>query len=309
MIDFFDVQPKTLYNGLTVTDITKQIDIISSLDRYTVNIKIDPQETLNDVAYRLYGDDRLFWVLQELNKGLVFSPMLYEEDFLKYMQKYNVTCLLPNGGITSIINLNRNSQFAIDVYEYDIYEYNATTNKIGDQDINGNTLYINDELVRVYVNGTRLSDEFYDIEVDEITDMQYINIDSNKVNTNDSVVIRLYTPVEISKIDIVRDQIVLDREISKTLVVEMTNSTGQVSDITSRMTPIMYRDAIHHYNFNGLAYNSKPVNAPDTKLYSYTWEEYEYAVNEEKRNIKAINPIYKSELIRIIQDKMEELDV
>ena len=76
MIDFFDVQPKTPYNGLTVTDITKQIDIISSLDRYTVNIKIDPQETLNDVAYRLYGDDRLFWVLQELNKGLVFSLCL-----------------------------------------------------------------------------------------------------------------------------------------------------------------------------------------------------------------------------------------
>jgi hypothetical protein len=318
MIDFFDVQPKTVVNGITLTDITKLINIKNDLSKYSITTKMEPWESFNDIAYRLYGDDKVFWVLQELNKRMVFAPMLSDEDFRRYMEKFNVSCALPNGGITALINVIGSNQFPIRFYQYDELIFEPENNKLINFDLDGNSLTFEDGTERVYIGGARLvRNTEYVVGVDAITDMQYIEIIKPDFAPGTQVIVRIYEQIQITKIDTIRNQIVLEKQIEKPYYIETKQKENIVEgtivnavdgeNITGMFQIKRYADCIHHYNYNGLAYNTPPRNVDPLKLFEYTWEEYEIAVNEEKRDIVAIKPEYKADMIRIIQEQTELL--
>jgi hypothetical protein len=72
-------------------------------------------------------------------------------------------------------------------------------------------------------------------------------------------------------------------------------------------TKTEYKDALRHYNYNGIAYDRYPTGIEEILVDSYTWYEYEFALNELRRNIKVIHPDYKTDALRIIQDFAEGL--
>lgn len=307
MIDFFDVQPKTIYNGIELTDITKLLNIKNNLEKYSITTKMETHESFNDVAYRLYGDDKLFWVLQELNKGLIFSPLLSDEDFRKYMEIYNVSCAIPNNGIQSIIQIVGGHEFSLTFYQYDELIFNTTSNTLINFDKDGNALTFEEGMESVYLGGELLVRNIdYTIGVNQDTDMQYITILTPSFTVGSQIIVRIFEQVDVSKIDTIRNQIILDRLIEKPYEIRIEYDNN-ISIVNSRFTVIRYGDSIHHYNYNGIAYNAAPSGVDPLKLFEYTWEEYEIAVNEDKRNIIAIKPEYKADMLRIIQEEMEIL--
>jgi hypothetical protein len=309
MIDFFDVQPKTNYDGIVLTDITKLLGIAnrSGLDKYIITTKMDPYDSFNDVAYKLYGDDKLFWILQDLNKRLVFSPLLDAGDFKAYMDRYNVSCAVAIYGINEIIGLVGKYEFSLEFYQYNELVFNTTSNTLINFDKDGNPLYFVDGTEAVYIGSAPLiKNKDYTVGRNPDTDMQYITITTPTFTIGTQVVVRVYEKLNITKIDTVRNQIILDKLITKPYEVRLTyNNTTNI--INAKFNIVRYGDAIHHYNYNGIVYMSKPIGVDPLKLFQYTWEEYEIAVNEDKRNITAIKPEYKSDLLSIIQDQAELL--
>jgi hypothetical protein len=309
MIDFFDVQPKTNYDGIVLTDITKLLGITnkSDLDKYIITVKMDPYDSFNDVAYKLYGDDKLFWILQDLNKRLVFSPLLDAGDFKAYMDRYNVSCAVAIYGINEIIGLVGKYEFSLEFYQYNELVFNTTSNTLINFDKDGNPLYFVDGTEAVYIGSAPLiKNKDYTVGRNPDTDMQFIAITTPSFTIGTQVVVRVYEKLNITKIDTVRNQIILDKLITKPYEVRLTyNNTTNI--INAKFNIVRYGDAIHHYNYNGTVYISKPIGVDPLKLFQYTWEEYEIAVNEDKRNIRAIKPEYKSDLLSIIQDQAELL--
>jgi hypothetical protein len=309
MIDFFDVQPKTTYNGMLLTDITKILDISnkSDLDKYIITVKMETFESFNDVAYRLYGDDKLFWILQDLNKHLVFSPLLDDADFKSYMDRYNVSCAVAKNGINEIIGLVGKNEFSLEFYQYNELIFNTTSNTLINFDKDGNPLYFVEGTEAVYIGSELLiKNTDYIVGRNTYTDMQYITITKPSFTVGTQVVVRVYEKLNITKIDTIRNQVVLDKLITKPYEIRLTYSNN-TNIVNSKFDIIRYGEAIHHYNYNGVVYNTKPVGVDPLKLFAFTWEEYEIAVNEDKRNIRAIKPEYKSDLLSIIQDQAELL--
>ena len=104
---YFENLPDIILNGYNIKDINQNIIITDVSDEYISTYRLAEGETLHDVAYELYKDTSLWWVLAILNKIVdpIFDLPLEEISLQRVTYDLAVTEYQTNGGTFNDIYL------------------------------------------------------------------------------------------------------------------------------------------------------------------------------------------------------------
>jgi hypothetical protein len=93
MYDYFNIFKKINVDGVDIVDISKLVIIKNNISSFLTEYDLKEGQTVNDLAYELYGDDRMFWLIYLVNEGMIFNPPLGSDQMNEFIkQKYLVTC-------------------------------------------------------------------------------------------------------------------------------------------------------------------------------------------------------------------------
>jgi hypothetical protein len=126
--------PTTLYENTLVTDILKKFKVSDRLKKTTAieNYRIKEEDTPESLAYLLYKDITLSWLILSINEIRDRNnewPLKYESFVSIVNEKYNSSCIfLYDSDIT--FSLSSVTRFVVDGDSYEVKSTDRQTNKI-----------------------------------------------------------------------------------------------------------------------------------------------------------------------------------
>jgi hypothetical protein len=259
MYDYFDLFKTVEVNGLKLVDISTTIKVTNDMSKYLSSYYINESETVNDIAYKLYDDDRLYWLIYLVNPGLVFNEPRSAQSLLEYVEAtYGVSCL------------KLSSSFKLFPDEPSI-ELVATDISTG--------------------------------EIVPITEIDY---------TRKQVILSRWVDNPSLYYKLVDSYVPVSSKASKNVyVTEGYFESGYVEPVSDiipdqEFDNIKYGDSVRHYVYNGAVYFQNPAFAPIDRVSSYTFYQYEDAVNDNKRFINVISPEHKNDAMEVVRKYLED---
>ena len=248
-MNYFDVFPTVTVNGLPVKDISRSITVLNDLKPFISNFVMTSGDSANDVAYKLYGTDDLYWLIYLVNPGYIFNEVMSDEEFTNYINdEFCVTCIQFSDSLNLLPPINS----PVGLKVYDQFDTELTIKKI--------------DVIRRQV----VLEETVDGPI-----RVFYEYNDQLVRVEDIDLIRIYLDPDYLMYQ--DDYVVYDE-----------NGIPPF-----HFTKTEYKDALRHYNYNGIAYDRYPTGIEEILVDSYTWYEYEFALNELRRNrmiyIKIIN--------------------
>lgn len=266
-MDYFDVFPKVTINGVEVVDISRALTVLNDLKQYLMDYVVGDGKSANDVAYELYGQDELYWLIYIVNPGYIFNEVKSATEFQKFLdEEYNVTGLQFSHSLNLLPPINSpvslkifrtsdiNNEVEIPIKKIDVYRRQVILTELIDEPVKVYYTY-NGQLVRV---------EDYDL-IRQYLDIEYLDDQDNYIAYDEDGIPPFY------------------------------------------FNKLVYADMTRHFTYNNIAYDRYPDGIEEILVTTYTWYDYEFALNEYKRNIKVIRPEYKNDAISIITDFSESL--
>jgi hypothetical protein len=179
-MDYFDVFPRVLVNGIEVVDISRAVTHRNDLTKYLMNYVVPEGQSANDVAYNLYGQDELYWLVYLVNPGYIFNEFLSTTEFQTYINdNFNVTALqfshslnlLPpiNSpvGIKVYLASDTNNENELPIKEINVYRRQIILDKLYNEPVkvyytfNGQIVRVEDyDLIRIYLDINYIDDDY-----------------------------------------------------------------------------------------------------------------------------------------------------
>ena len=88
-MEYFDLFKKIEYNNVELSDISNIIEItnINNLTGIMNPYTIGEEESVNDIAFNVYGDDEFYWLVYLANPTYIFGELLNTEQFATYIDE------------------------------------------------------------------------------------------------------------------------------------------------------------------------------------------------------------------------------